>query len=442
MGDLLAHGGMAELFFARAAEGSELERARGVALKRVLPEFRRDAEFMEMFRHEGRVMGLLDHPNIATVYELGLDAGEPFIAMEYIHGESLRSLLRARRGPLPVEVAVPIVLATAEALHYAHELRDPDGSALDLVHRDVSPGNIVLGYDGTVHLVDFGIAKLVARTRITRTGTLKGKVGYMSPEQIRGLPIDRRTDVFCLGVVLYETLTGRNPFARDSDFAVMHAITAGEFPPVTAVDASIPAELERILAAALATDADQRTSTAEEFADDLRVFAEDTGFDAESQTAVSTLLQDCCPPRPYPSVDTAPRTALAWPDEQAPSEPRRSRRVAVLAGLTGVACAVGLGAYVASRSADSVGTPRSVTESPPQEPQLQPAVTPVAEVSPPTAAAPRPEPVHDEAPTAKQLEPEPPAKRVKKPRRTKRRANTSPSPSPASSLRPPSRRGG
>src|SRR5262245_40503864 len=221
---------MAEVLIARATGIENFERH--VVIKRIRSEQARDAKFVGMFLDEARLAACLHHANIVQVHDIGQEGGEYFFTMEYVHGEDLRRLLThlaANKVKTPFEHVITIITAVASALHYAHELRGNDRKPLGIVHRDVSPANILVAYDGSVKVVDFGIAK-AARNAQTRSGTLKGKVAYMAPEQCNGQPVDRRSDVFALGIVLYELVTVRRLFKGDTDFLTMSAIVGGKVP--------------------------------------------------------------------------------------------------------------------------------------------------------------------------------------------------------------------
>ncbi|MBA3499351.1 MAG: serine/threonine protein kinase, partial [Deltaproteobacteria bacterium] len=255
----LASGGMADLWLARATgiEGFE----RHVAIKRIRKEQARDQRFVQMFLDEARLAASLHHNNIATVHDIGQTQGEYFFAMEWVHGEDLRKILMhasAREQYLPIEHVMTIVLAATAALHYAHEHKS------QIVHRDVSPANIIVGYDGNVKVVDFGIAKAAHRGKETQSGAMKGKVAYMSPEQCVGQPVDRRSDIFSLGIVLYELVTVRRLFKAANDFLTMSAIIHGDIPPPSIIRPGLPRELEAIIMKALAHERDDRFRTAEE----------------------------------------------------------------------------------------------------------------------------------------------------------------------------------
>ncbi|MGH7336863.1 MAG: serine/threonine protein kinase, partial [Myxococcota bacterium] len=204
----LATGGMAEIFLARRTD--PVGRGDLVVIKRILPHLADDEHFVTMFRDEAALASKLEHPNVCRVYTLGHTDGTWFIVMEYLHGVALSRLLTKiskTRAKLDLRMVTAIVIQACEGLHHAHEVRGPDGHLLGVVHRDVSPPNIFLTVDGTVKLLDFGIAKARGASSKTRTGTVKGKNAYMSPEQILGKTLDRRSDVFALGAVLYELLS-------------------------------------------------------------------------------------------------------------------------------------------------------------------------------------------------------------------------------------------
>jgi serine/threonine protein kinase len=266
----LAEGGMAEIFLAKqlGVEGFE----RNVVIKRMLAHLSRQEEFVAMFLDEARLASRLAHPNIIPIYDLGLAEGSYYICMEYLPGEDLAWVLRQARGqnrPLPIDIAVRIVVDAARGLHYAHEFADEDGGPLNIVHRDVSPANIYIGYEGQVKVLDFGIAKTESRVSSTTVGTVKGKAMYMSPEQSRAEPVDRRSDIYALGVTLYEALTLARPFMRDSAEGMVHAVLRGDYEPPRQRRPEIPEELERVVQKAMALEVADRFATAAELADAL-----------------------------------------------------------------------------------------------------------------------------------------------------------------------------
>ncbi len=261
----IATGGMAEIYLARARGTAGFEKV--VVLKRILPHLAGDPTFVQMFLDEARLAATLQHPNIADVYDVGDAEGAYFFTMEYLHGQDVRALRhaeRARGQRVPLAIALAIVHGTLAALDYAHEKRASDGTPLGLVHRDVSSSNILVSYEGAIKLVDFGIARASGAQHKTRTGTLKGKVPYMSPEQARGMSMDRRSDLFSLGVVLYELTVGRRPFRGDSDFAILEKIVHYGAKPPSQVIAGYPAELEALVMKLLARDPAQRFATGED----------------------------------------------------------------------------------------------------------------------------------------------------------------------------------
>lgn len=262
----LATGGMAEIFLARRANSTDTEL---VVIKRVLPHLLDDRRFVAMFRDEARLAAQIVHPNVCQVFDSGPVGNTYFIGMEYLHGVPLsRLLLRAARTKTQVEVplAVGLIIQCCHGLDHAHNLTSRDGKPLDVVHRDISPPNIFVTDDGLAKLLDFGVAKARGATQKTRTGTVKGKNSYMSPEQILGQLVDRRSDVFSLGIVLWETLAAERLFSRETDFMTFTAITEAQIPPIEEVRPEVGEALAAVVAKALARDRDERYSTAAELA--------------------------------------------------------------------------------------------------------------------------------------------------------------------------------
>src|SRR5580704_11665784 len=270
----LAAGGMARIYIGRATGIGSFERH--VVLKLITPERANDSIAVGMFLDEARLAASLNHQNVAQVFEVGEDVGIHYLAMEYVHGQDLRALL-AKAGSqgtrIPLELALTTVAGAAAGLHHAHERRGPDGNPLGIVHRDVSPSNIMVGYDGSVKLLDFGIAKAASRSVETQSGIIKGKFAYMAPEQCRGRDVDRRSDVFSLGIILYEISTQHRCFRADSDFDTMHRIVTGDVVRPTRIVPSYPAALEAIVMKALAIDAAQRYQSAGQLLEAIEAFA-------------------------------------------------------------------------------------------------------------------------------------------------------------------------
>src|SRR4051794_1237411 len=271
-------GGMAEVFKAKTFGVEGFERL--LAVKRILPNIAEDEEFITMFIDEAKIAVQLQHANIAQIFDLGKVDDSYFIALEYVHGKDLRGIfdtLQKSESSMPMAQACFIVMQVCEGLDYAHNKRDAQGRELNLVHRDVSPQNVLIGYEGEIKLVDFGIAKAAGKASKTQAGILKGKFGYMSPEQVRGLPVDRRSDIFSLGIVLYELLTGERLFIGESDFSTLEKVRNVEILPPSSFNKKIPAELERIALKALAKDVEDRYQNAIDLHDDLQAFLYSVG---------------------------------------------------------------------------------------------------------------------------------------------------------------------
>jgi serine/threonine-protein kinase len=274
--------------------------AKQVVIKKILPDLAADLRFVEMFQNEARLAALLNHPNIVQIFDLGDDAGSYFIVMEFVHGCSLRRLMRRLaevRRVMPPAIAVQIVANLCEGLHHAHELCDHRGRALGLVHRDVSPENALISFTGQVKLVDFGIAKATSIVSTQVTGPLHGKLTYLAPEQIRGEPADRRVDVYGLGMILYELLTGVSAFANYPEQGLWHAKINEDPRPIAQLRPEIPGPLTGIVARALARQREHRTPDARA----LRL-------------ELDTYLKDA----PTPAIDIAALMAELFPDEVMP----------------------------------------------------------------------------------------------------------------------------
>ncbi len=266
----LAEGGMAEIFLAKqlGVEGFE----KNVVIKRMLPHLSAASDFVSMFLDEARLAASLTHSNIVQISDLGFADGCYFICMEYLAGEDLATVLRTekRQGrQAPVGILLRVFTEAAIGLHFAHEAVDPKGVPMRLVHRDISPSNIFVTYGGQVKVLDFGIAKAESRVTSTGAGVVKGKYQYMSPEQARGDAIDCRSDIFSLGVSLYEALTGVRPFARDTDLAVLKAVLGGEYQPLRGLRPDLPLEVEQIVTRAMAQEPEHRYTSALAFAQDI-----------------------------------------------------------------------------------------------------------------------------------------------------------------------------
>jgi serine/threonine-protein kinase len=283
----LATGGMAEIWLARQRGLADFKRF--VVVKKILSHLAAQDTFVRMFLDEARMSAQLNHPNIVQVYDLGKEGDSYFIAMEFINGENLASIAwrgKKRNKPIPVQFCARILADACKGLHYAHHLRSSDGSPLNIVHRDISPQNLLVTYEGETKVVDFGIAKAASRSEATKTGMLKGKFSYMSPEQCLGSHVDMRSDVFALGIVLYELTTGTRLFKHESELMILEMITKRDVVPPREVNPEIPPALDDIIMRALRKDLDERFQSAQEM-----------------QLALEDYLRDCG--RPCSNADLA-----------------------------------------------------------------------------------------------------------------------------------------
>ncbi len=262
----IAVGGMGEVWLARQKGPVGFEKL--VVVKTLLPHLREDQEFVNMFFDEARIAAVLNHPNIAQIYDLGEDKGEYFIAMEYVHGLSLRDVVvyAAERGHgMPLALKCRVIADAAAALDFAHQAKTPSGQPLDLIHRDVSPQNILIAFNGAVKLIDFGVAKAANKLVRTATGIIKGKYAYMSPEQAYGKPLDGRSDVFGLGTVFWEILCTDRLFKRDNETETLQAVVGAEIPPPSMLDRSVPKSLDPVVLKALTRELPERYPNAAAF---------------------------------------------------------------------------------------------------------------------------------------------------------------------------------
>ena len=297
----LASGGMARVYVARVTGPGGF--ARHVVVKTIPEERADDDSFVTMFLDEARLVATLHHQHIAQVFEVGrAENGMYFLAMEHVHGETVRHVLETaskRRKQLPLDLGLSVTCAAAAGLHHAHERRDLDGSPLGIVHRDVSPSNVMLGFDGSVKLIDFGIAKARMRTTQTAIGHVKGKLGYMAPEQARGEAVDRRSDVFALGVLAYELTTQTRAFHSPTPFETMRRTFHGEVEPPSRRVAGYPPALEDVVMTALATDPADRFQDADAMRIALEQIARELGATLGDDPVIRTL-ERLFPPRLEP----------------------------------------------------------------------------------------------------------------------------------------------
>lgn len=397
----LATGGMAEILLARVDGPGGFSRP--VVIKRVLPHLARQRSFLSMFLDEARIIAGIRHPNVVHVQELVDDDAQLFLVMEYLAGETVSGLmkrLRASNRFLAPQLAAHIVAELCAGLHAAHELEDDQGVALMLVHRDVSPQNAFVTYDGHVKLLDFGIALARDRTTRTEVGELKGKLQYMSPEQCEGLPLDRRSDIFALGIVLYELATGRLLFKRDSAPATLYAICDEPVLPPSRIAASCPTALDAICVRALARDRDRRFATCLEMRAALLDFLDTAPRRGVADQDLAALMRELFADRtaeklallrnvergaeviqvPAGEVDqlvemptVADQLAVAAPGRA--SSPRRRSRWLLGCGLVVVVAMAATGAVVVERQLRTAGADDTGAASPRPAP---PAVTATA----------------------------------------------------------------
>ena len=347
----LAKGGLGQVDLVVRREGS-FERL--YAMKRPHAHLLADGAFLAMFLAEARVAGLLRHANVASVLDVGEDDEGPYLVMDYVEGISLRQLVRSL-GPgelLPVQVCLTIAAQVARGLHAAHDMSDHDGKRISLVHRDVSPANILLGFDGVVRVADFGIAKVLGAQSETTTGLLKGKIGYMSPEQLRFEAIDARSDLFALGVVLWEMLAGQRLFAMRTEPAeVAQRILRAPPPDISEHRRDVPPDLERLLLDLLAKDPAHRPSSAREVADSLDAIAIDVAADQGPLTLEGWLAERFATERDEHTarVSAALAGLARRPSDRSsePVRPRLSRRWIVAAAGASFALAVSVAAVLA-----------------------------------------------------------------------------------------------
>ncbi|MEO8706825.1 MAG: protein kinase [Kofleriaceae bacterium] len=309
----LATGGMARIYIARSTGIGSFERH--VVLKLITPERENDTTAVQMFLDEARLAASLNHQNVAQVFEVGEDGGIHYLAMEYVHGQDLRALL-AKAGSqgtrVPLDLALTTVAGAAAGLNHAHDRRDGNGVPLGIVHRDVSPSNIMIGLDGSVKLLDFGIAKATSRSVETQSGIIKGKFAYMAPEQCRGRDVDRRSDVFSLGIILYEITTQHRCFRADSDFDTMHRIVTGDVVRPTRLVQGYPQPLEAIVLKALAIDANQRYQSAGLLLEAIEAFAMSARMSL-STMALGRFMREMFGETPEPWLTQAGRSGASLP---------------------------------------------------------------------------------------------------------------------------------
>jgi serine/threonine protein kinase len=270
----LGRGGMAHVYLACLRAPSDFKKL--VVLKLLRPMFANDAELRTMFFDEARLAARLSHPNVIQTYEVGSDKDDYFLTMEYLEGQPISAIRKAEWAhPMSIALHLRVLANACAGLHYAHELSDYDGTPLRMVHRDVTPNNLFVTYDGQVKVLDFGVAKAVWNSIRTQSGVIRGTMGYISPEQILAMEVDRRADVFAVGVLLWEAATRTRMWRGMQDVAIMQAILDGAIPPPSSVNPYVPEALDRICMKALARERDDRYPTAAALEAELEGLAED-----------------------------------------------------------------------------------------------------------------------------------------------------------------------
>jgi eukaryotic-like serine/threonine-protein kinase len=353
----LATGGMAEVFLARADGPMGFQKK--LVVKRILPHFVEDEQFVQMFLGEATIAAQLDHPNIVQIFDFGEVDRQYYLAMEYIDGPNLRALNRVSRDfgqPLSFEVAARLISLAADGLHAAHEAKSEDGQSLGLVHRDISPDNIMLARSGAVKVVDFGIAKATTGHHKTKSGVIKGKMAYMPPEQLAREEVDRRADVFALGVTLYDLVAGELPFDATSEVSIIQAIMGpAPFARLEEKRADVPVALDAIVAKCLEKKPEARYASCRELQADLEKFISSTGkpvlaseltalvdrfFPTDDKATVVQGKAEDAFASTVPSQKSQPRAeAQLRPDAQAMAAPAAA--TVSPSGVTGMAPAVG-----------------------------------------------------------------------------------------------------
>jgi serine/threonine-protein kinase len=288
----ISAGGMAEVF--RGTEHGFDDFEREVAIKRILPHIASDPEFIRMFNAEAKLAVQLKHGNIAEIYRLGQQDDSFYIALEYIHGRDLRAIFhhcQASGGALPIPLCCYVLSCVCEGLDYAHTKQDRQSRPLKLIHRDVSPPNVMVAFDGQVKIIDFGLAKFATAQTETQAGMIKGKLAYLSPEQAHGQEIDHRSDIFSTGTVLFEVLTGQRLFIGENDLETVKNVRKCNVPRPSSINPRIPWRLERIVFRALAKDVGKRYQSAGDMYEDLRHFMMTAGI-RHARQKMNDWMQD------------------------------------------------------------------------------------------------------------------------------------------------------
>ncbi|MEM9187583.1 MAG: serine/threonine-protein kinase [Myxococcota bacterium] len=406
----IARGGMGVIYAVQRESMGGFDRL--LAMKLLLPELRSERQFIDMFLDEARIVSQVSHGNVVNIFDVGEHAGVPYFVMELLRGRSLSQLIRATSERLPAHIAAEILGQVCRGLHAAHQARAVDGTRLSIIHRDISPHNIFVGFDGLVRVIDFGIARADGRVSKTRTGEIRGKLAYMAPEQIdRSVELDRRADVWALGVVAWELFCGRRLFCTGDDASTMFEVLEGEIEPIDNFAPALPAGLSRAVMRALSRERDDRPAGCDELANVFEAAAQQlasstptpransepsdaASFPSAEMTRSETLTEfvQRILPDAADADEARLRDALKRPAQREQSStvdkstgrPRRSTAAFALPILLLVGAA-GAGGWAL---ADSSGSTESLADSLPSNRANAPEPRAAVEPSPPTAVAP------------------------------------------------------
>lgn len=401
----IATGGMAEIFLARERQIEGFERP--VVIKKVLPQFSKEKELVQMFLQEARTAALLEHPNVVRIYSLGQEQNIFYIAMEYVHGETISEVWKRgvqQKKLLPLPYTLQLIADAAKGLDHAHKKKDLSGRPLQIVHRDVSPQNVMVSFDGVVKIVDFGIAKAANKLQATNAGIIKGKFAYMSPEQARGELVDARSDIFALGILLYELTTGKRLFRAPSDVQTIQKVANADIAAPSERIPQYPKGLEQIVMTALAAKREARYQDAKAFSDALEGYLRDRRLETRG---IVDYLHSLFPDRLEIDLKTTdPEGDGFWVPSSSAQEREpvglMTAAVPVVEDTSGSALQViaDSGDYEAKRATPEAMKPVQAPPEPPhpEEPQLTPKPTPLPE---PLPTIPKPELLDLKTPTPK-----------------------------------------